>query len=74
MVKGETKGYGIGIKTRLLGLAASNGYTDINDYIDALNVSIGKLQAQNKALQEELVKERMKKDQPEIDKILKAAP
>jgi len=45
----EKKVFGFGIKLRIIADIQSSGYTDINDYIDALKARIKELEAQQAA-------------------------
>jgi len=64
----EKKSFGFGIKLRIIAEMQNEGYTDINDYIDALKEQILKLQETNKVITEALQEANMKLDkvqQPE---------
>jgi len=50
----EKKVIGFAIKVRIIGKMQEAGYTDINDYIDALNNQIEKLQTARERIQSDL--------------------
>jgi len=50
----EKKVIGFAIKVRIVGKMQEEGYTDINDYIDALNNQIEKLQRAREQIQSDL--------------------
>jgi len=58
----EKKSFGFGIKLRIIAEMQQAGYDDINDYIDALEEQILKLQDTNKAIAKELQEANMKLD------------
>jgi len=61
----EKKVIGFAIKVRIIGKMQEAGYTDINDYIDALNQQIDKLQNVRELIQNELQQSNLEKEQLE---------
>jgi len=58
----ERKILGFALKVRIYTEMQNEGYTDINDYIDALKEQILKLQTTNKIITKELQDANMKLD------------
>jgi len=61
----EKKVIGFAIKIRIIGKMQEEGYTDINDYIDALNNQIEKLQTARMRIQTDLQQANLEKEQLE---------
>jgi len=62
----EKKVYGgMGIKVRIIAQMQNEGYTDINDYIDALNQRIKRLQTAREQIQNDLQQANLEKEKLE---------